>query len=142
MLKMFPLRPLLKAEFFLRREISTNSRRCALQPDATYSRFFLPSSASGKSPSNSLRRSDRRSLSQRRQDVPRLRVEVALRHRRICLSLPTKVTSDISAIFEQQSIDFILRMTLEKDEQALSLLHERVDAPIFGPRENSITAIR
>src|SRR5262245_27786708 len=37
---------------------------------------------------------------------------------------------------------FILRMPLEEKEQALSLLHERVDARVVRPRENPITARR
>src|SRR5207249_8406677 len=84
--------------------------------------------------------SQQRSLSHGGQCLDGLFVEVALRHRRVGLSLAPEEAPDIPAIFEQQCIRFIFRMALEKDEQALCLLHERVDARMLRPREHPIAA--
>jgi hypothetical protein len=83
-----------------------------------------------------------RSISQGHKCIRSVPVEVALRHGRVRVSLAPQVTSDISAIFEEQSVRLVLRMTLEKDEQALSLLSESVDTPILGAREDAIAASR
>src|SRR5437879_8750026 len=67
-------------------------------------------------------------LSQGGQRVDGVSIEVALRHRRVGLSLPAEEAPDVSPVFEQQRRGFVFRMALEEDEQAPALLHERVDA--------------
>ena len=69
-------------------------------------------------------------LSQSRQGLDRLLVEIALRHPRVGLPLVHEEALDIASILEQQRMGFILRMALEENEQALALLHERIDARV------------
>src|SRR5579871_2322957 len=46
------------------------------------------------------------------------RIEIALRHARISIALGFQITADITPILAQQRVGFILRMALEKNEQA------------------------
>src|SRR3989475_9223195 len=55
-------------------------------------------------------------------------VEVTPWQGRVGLSLPLEKAPDISAVFEQQGRGLVFPVALEEDEQALALLHERVDA--------------
>src|SRR5438445_11235066 len=69
-------------------------------------------------------------------------VKVTTRHGRVSLSLSPEEALDIAAIFEQQRIGFVFGMPLEKDEQAVSLFYERVDAGILRPSEDTIATRR
>ena len=64
-----------------------------------------------------------------------------MRHRRIDLTLAREKTLEIPAVFKQQSFGLVLRMSLEKDEETLSLLYERIHA-CRRPCENAITGRR
>src|SRR5205823_8750850 len=69
-------------------------------------------------------------------------VEVALRQGRIRLALPPEEALDIAAVLEQQRRGFVFRVTLEKDEQTVQLLHKHVDAGGIRPREHAIATRR
>ena len=110
--------------------------------------------AVGKSASSSSRRSRSARCRSAVSASTVVLVEIALRHRRIGVALAPEEAADIAAIFEQQRDRLVFRMALEEHEQALSLLHERVDArrpptasardsrtPAAPPRASRSTAI-
>src|ERR1700733_2757447 len=68
-------------------------------------------------------------------------IEIPLWHGGIRLPFLAKKSLDISAVFLEQSLGSILRMTLEMYEQALLLdLHESVHATLGRLRQHLVTA--
>jgi len=65
---------------------------------------------------------------ERRQGVDGIAVEIVTRHQRVSVSLSSKEAPDVSAIFQQERIRFVLGMALEEDEEAFELFYKCVDA--------------
>lgn len=68
------------------------------------------------------------------------RIKVTVRQFRIGVALAPEVAPNISAVFLQKSLSFILGMALKKNEQTFSLFDEHVDAAVFRTRENTVAA--
>src|SRR5690349_6276497 len=83
-----------------------------------------------------------RSLSQCVQRMFRVFLKITLRHSWVGFDLSSKITPDVSAIFQEQSIGFVFGMALEKDHHAAALLDEGVHAVICGSCQNAITTSR
>src|SRR6266852_6411465 len=76
-----------------------------------------------------------------RQELFRLRVEIACRYRRTDFALRSEEATHVPSVFAQQGMGFVFRMALEMDEKALLLLlDEAVDAGRHRSGEDGISA--
>jgi len=70
-----------------------------------------------------------------------LLIKVSIRYQWISIRFSSEVTSNVSAVLEQQGIRFIFWMTLEEDKEASFLLDECINAYIRRTREYTVSTV-
>src|ERR1700676_1733625 len=77
------------------------------------------------------------------RDRFRFCVEIPLRYRRADLVFAAEEAADVPAVFAEQALGLVLRMSLEVDEEALLLLlDEAADAGVRRLRQDRVAAVR